>query len=379
MTKDRVLGGMFDYHQLRGNMATEYVSGKAILMFKRWFARQVYSRFAIEQIDIETNQINKGRYRSLTLPTAGLTGAAVGFTGLALIGSGPLGLIIGGTLGVGYGMFTGNSSGLGLVQESTFVLREAFLNLIRMPINSLTGKQIVKETDYSQFNRMQKLDLKNFKANIMELSLLLALNGLTLFIKGLLWDDDDEDESIRRRAHNLLVNKLMGLSSQATTYLNPMEMKDMFSEITFLKFLDDVRETAVAAQKAIQGEDTLMAGPNAGGSKLYQQVEKTLFPSIIKSGFGFGSQMQRQFEPSTVDSWFHGPEKKAQNEIKRKKAEYKAELGFDDLSEEEQKELNSILNGLFSKESEELYQDRLAEINKYFDENSIDDLINESQ
>lgn len=360
-----------DYHQLRGNMASEYVSGKAILMFKRWFARQVYNRFGVEQADIETKQNVKGRYRSLTLPTATLTGAMVGFSGAGLIGAGPLGIIIGGAIGLGYGAYTGKTSGVGLLNESAFVLKESFMNLLRLPINSMTGKKIIKEADYSKFSKMKDIDLKNFKSNIMEVSLLLALNAFTLMVKMMLWDDDDEQDSNKRMAHNLLINKLMGLSGQATTYLNLLEMGKMFSpsETSFIKFLEDLRKTAVATQNALQGEDTLMSGPNAGGSKLSDQFAKTFLPSPFKSNLGFGTQMERQFESSVIDSWFNSEEKDAQRSIKMQKAEFKKDNNYEQLSDEQKKEFDSAIRSIFTKSKDETYIDRLNYVNSYFDEN----------
>src|SRR5690606_20571909 len=71
-----------DYDQLRGNVASTFIIGKALMMFKRWIGRQFYMRFAVKShSDIETGvKEYKGRYWSHTSSSGLLHGAIIGFS-----------------------------------------------------------------------------------------------------------------------------------------------------------------------------------------------------------------------------------------------------------------------------------------------------------
>ncbi len=351
-----------DYDQFRGNMAGETITGKALLSFKRWMARQFYQRFAKEQIDIESGLDDfKGRYRSHTQATAALHGAIIGFTGLSIIGSGGIGLLIGGAAGILGAKFYGAESNLSIIKELSIVGKELMMNMIRIPINSVTGKPTIKNIDLGPMKEnMSSRDVKNLQAVLTDMSILLAWTALTLFAKGLFWDDDDEEDSPRRKAHNLAVNKLMQLSSQGAMYVNPIEAwKNTVGEIAIMRFFEDVQKTLVAVTGLLEGNDILQSGPNAGESKLLKQSTKTFFPGILKdpTTLGFGTQMERQFRKSSFDSWFHSGETNARGETRRIRAEYRKELEDRGLRD---KELLKELNNKYSpKKKEESYEDLL--------------------
>lgn len=365
--KKAIVNAHGDYDELRGMMGSEYISGKALLMFKRWMSRQFYQRFAmIPQTDIEVGMKEyKGRYLSHTQASGFMHGAIIGFGGLGLLGAGPLGLLIGGIGGLLFGKFYGANTGLTFLQEMAFTSKELFLNMLRIPVNNITGKDTIKHNNYSTLTEagLDERDVKNMKANLIDMSITLAWVAMLLFTKSLLWDDEDEQDDTSRKAHNLLANRFMQLSSQASMYLNPVETWDnTVGNLPILKFFGDVGKTAVEAQDFLEGKDTIPSGPNAGESALYNQLEKTFFPGIIKGKIGFESQMQRQFQKSAFDSWFHGDEKKAKKEIQSIKAKIKKQYLVESLSEEEEKSLKKQIDKFFKKKSKEKYSDVLQRI-----------------
>jgi hypothetical protein len=363
--KKTIVNAHGDYDELRGNFASERLSGKALLMFKRWMARQFYQRFAlVPQPDIEVGVENyKGRYLSHTPASGMLHGAIIGFGGLGLLGAGPLGLLIGGSAGFMAGKFYGANTGMNFIQESALVTKELFMNMMRIPINNISGKNVIKSEKINQKlseTELDQRDVRNFRANLVDMSMTLAWVGLLLFTKALLWDDEDEEDDTRRQAHNLLANRFMQLSSSASMYANPNEAwKNSFGDMSILKFLNDVAKTAIEAENFIEGKDTISSGPNAGESRLYNQFSKTFFPGILKPGLGFGGQADRQFEKSPFDSWFYGDEKIAKTRATEIRAIYRNQLQESGVKEEEiEKEVNKRYR---PKKSEESYTELLQE------------------
>jgi len=353
-----------DYDELRGNMASERISGKALLMFKRWVSRQLYQRFAtVPQADIEVGIQNyKGRYLSHTPASGFLHGAIIGFGGLGILGAGGLGIAIGGGAGFLAARFYGANTGMNFLQESALVGKELFMNMMRIPVNNLTGKNLIKSDKFNQSleaTELDERDVRNLKANLIDMAMTMGWVAALLFTKALLWDDDDDEGDARRQAHNLLANRFMQLSGQATMYVNPVEMKKTFTDLTIIKFFGDVGKTAVDAQNFLEGKDTYASGPNAGESKLLNQLSKTFLPSPIKPALGFESQMQRQFTKSPFDSWFVGEEKQAKSKTKEIRAIYRNEL-IDSGAKAE--DIDKMVNEKYKpKEKEQSYSDLLQQ------------------
>lgn len=363
-----------DYDELRGNKASEYVSGKALLMFKRWMTRQFYTRFGAEQADIEIGvEKFKGRYKSHTQTTGAIHAGIIGFAGLGLFGLGPVGLVLGLGVGALTSKFYGADTKMGFLQESAFVGKEIFLSLMRMPVNSMTGKDTIKSANYGKLG-LNETDLKNYRANIIDISLTLAWIALLLFTKGLFWDDDDDPKDTRRKTHNYFANKFMQLSSQATMYVNPIEFKESITNIPVIKFFTDLGGTAAAFQKYLEGDDIIATGINAGESNLYNKTERAFFPSVIKSGFGFESQMERQFKPSAFDKWFSGEDKEAKGLISAEKAKTKKRINANDYTEQELEIIEKELDKFFRKPEDMSYEENLERIanSEGFDVESVD-------
>lgn len=372
--KKTIVNAHGDYDELRGNMATERVSGKALLMFKRWMGRQFYQRFAmIPQPDIEVGvKEYKGRYLSHTKSSGFLHGAIVGFGGFGLLGAGPLGIVIGGGAGFLAAQGYGSNTGMNFLKELAFTSRELFLNLMRIPINNLVGKEVIKNlgTDklYGKYSlpstyedlNLQERDMKNLKANLIDMAVTLAWTGFLLFSKAMLWDDEDESEDTRRKAHNFLANRFMQMSSQATMYVNPVETwNNTVGKLPIVDFFSQVGKLAQEGQDLLEGKDTLAAGPNAGESAFFNQLERVAFPGIVKGDFGFQKAMERQYRPHAFDSWFHSDEKKAKKLTQSIRASYKKDLTLQGLSKDEANK--KVKKKYRFKKKDETYLDLLKE------------------
>lgn len=343
-----------DYSEFGGNMLSESIEGQALMMFKRWLGSYMYNLFGTTQYNIHTGKQEKGRFLSITGASGGIMGAVAGMSFL-----GPIGAIGGLTVGLGYGIHSHATK----VQDNTTVnlslLRQMAINSMMMlksfyglPVNLIAGKQVVKPYSNATFDeKFSELDVKNIKANMANMALLLWLTAFTLLVKGLAWDDDDEKDSKRRLIHNVMVNKLMTMSDQIATFMSPAGMYDNFlslNSIAIFRFSSNVYKTSTEFIQMLEGDDLLLTGPNAGDSAFWNQFKKTFIPSPIK-GFGFSSYTERQFTKSPFDRWFHNEEYIYQNMIRKLKREEKNSLNYDEMSEEEKSKVDSRLNKKYKK------------------------------
>tara|TARA_R100001377_G_scaffold85310_1_gene71532 strand:- start:54276 stop:58952 length:4677 start_codon:yes stop_codon:yes gene_type:complete len=370
--KKTIVNAHGDYDELRGNMATETISGKALLMFKRWMGKQFYQRFAmVEQPDLEVGiKEYKGRYLSHTKSTGFTHGAIIGFSAFGLLGAGPLGFLIGGAAGFATAQGFGANTGINFLKELAFTSKELFLNLVRIPINNTMGREVVTDLGLNKLFvkaglpstyaslKLEERDMRNYKANMIDMSMTLAWMGLMLFTKALLWDDEDDSEDPRRKAHNLLANRFMQLAGAATMYTNPVEAwGSTVGNLPVITFFTDVGKLANAASGAFSDDDILASGPNAGQSKFGNQFEKTFYPGVVKGGVGFEKAMNRQFRPHAFDSWFHSDEKKAKKVTKAIRAQALNGHLLDGMSKEDAKK--AVKKKYRYKKKDETYLDLL--------------------
>ena len=358
-----------DYDELSGNLASESIEGNAMFMFKRWLGSYLYTRFGTEQYNLHTQKLEKGRYRSLTSTTAGMYGSIAG-----LMAFGPLGGVIGASMFIAPRVFnifgiqankSNLNSNLTLIQEIAETTKLLVNNFISLPVNIITGKKLIKDYNSDKLEKKySNADIDNIKANLVEMAILLWTTALLLLVKGIAWDDDDEEDSKRRKFHNVMVNKLMQLSDQSLTFLEPTKTYDSFfgaDGIAPIRFLNNTIKTVDAIVKYINGEDIIQTGVNAGDSRLGNIFKKTFLPSPFR-GFGFEELAKRQFKPTPFDKYFLSEEEKAKRKIRELKAENKVELDYYDLSEEEQKELDKKLREIYTKDKDETYEEKLKEI-----------------
>jgi len=254
-----------DYDSTRGSRANDYALGRSLLIFKRWMSRMYYQRFAKEETEDFEIGIKgfKGRYRYLS-PVSG-----------AMFGAGA-GLVVGGSFGIpvtcfgmlaGYiwGLKFGQKSNVNFIRESIFVTETLFRNLIRFPINSVAGKEIVKASKFMEGSGFDARTSKAYKANMVDLSIMLACYGFALFVKAL-FEDDKEKYKLK----NFLANRAMQLSHQSSMYVNPEEFHGGVPVV--IRFFKDVKD--------------FIGEPNT------KKAKKVFTPTVLKGSLGFKAQTQ---------------------------------------------------------------------------------------
>jgi len=304
------------------------------MMFKTWVGSALYGRFAVKHDDLELGEKDyKGRYWSHSSTSGLMQGALAGF---AIAGTG--GLALGAAVGIGIGANSGVRSNLGLLQEMAFITKALVRKSIATPVNFVAGANLIKSHpsyDKLKGDKFTDRDVKNLRANIADMALMLQWIALTLLTKAMFWDDDDDPESASRKAHNLLSNRFLQLSSQASAYLYPPAMyESLVGNVAILTWANNVKKTTEAAGEYLEGNDLIAAGTDAGGSRLAKESSKIILPSIARSSYlGFGSQMDRQFTRATFDDWFWKDSKKARKIMQGKRARLRKELEEEGYSE----------------------------------------------
>lgn len=321
--------GHGNYDELRGMMAKSNSGGKALMMFKTWIPNALYWRIGAEQDSIQSGQQKvKGIYKSHSRATAGLHGAVVG---TALFG--PLGSVIGYGAGYGLGAAFGIESHVGIIKETVGATKLLLKKIIGMPVNLVSGKNIIGTgnktfDDWVGKGNFTAQDAKNLRANMADIAMQLSWMAMILIIKSMFWDDDDKPDDPERIAHNILINRLMNLSSQATMYVNPVAVyKNTIQSNALIQYITDLGKETVRLSEWMHGRDIIQSGYNAGQSGLSIQTGKILMPGILKGNmFGFDTQAQRVFEESPFHPYFKSEEKQEKEANKRARAEYKLQL-----------------------------------------------------
>ncbi len=360
--EDVITLGHGNYHDLRGMMIKSTSLGKAGMMFKTWLPEAMYWRFGMEQDNIRTGKKGvKGRYLSYGAGTGLIHGAVAG---AAMFG--PIGALVGGGIGAGAALAFGTDSGVGMLRETIDATRLLVKKMIGMPINLIVGKQVMNINtkqwfgkgeyfDYAGQGKKTKFtiqDSKNLQANMADIAIQLAWLGLIIAVKHFFWDDDDKPQDAERQAHNILVNKLMQLSSQASMYINPVAMKsNTIESIAVIDYFKVVGKELDRVQKYFNGEDIIQTGVNAGKSGLGIQTKKMLLPGIFKdTKLGFGSQADKVYpQESPYHRYFHSKEYLEKDENKRERAAKRADLqdniefkGMDD--KEKKRQIEKLVN-----------------------------------
>ncbi|HRT02651.1 MAG TPA: hypothetical protein P5513_01775, partial [Candidatus Diapherotrites archaeon] len=349
-----------DYNDLRGNMAKEYITGKTIMMFKNWITSYMFIRFAKEQDILALNIKNfKGRYRSISASTGMMLAIVPGLLTGGFVG---MGVAMG--VGAGLGKLFGINTNLSLLSEMGTTLKHVVLKMLNIPAQTLLGKTFIKQ-DWSTLEQsgMSDIDVKNMRDLITEISIILSITATMLLAKAALYDDDDDEESLKRQAHNVIINKLYGLAEQGTSFLTGSAFYNLFNpeEIQLLRFATDVTKTAKAASEMLSGNDTYTSGPMYGDSKFFNQFNRTFIPAPLKGNMGFGKAADRQFFSTPFDKMFWSEEKIAQAKVRQIRAEYGKEIEEQNPNITEEERLKLVNKKFPPKKKKQTYKDLLED------------------
>lgn len=216
--------------------------GRALSQYRTWMFEGFAYRFEAERFDDIRGRTVKGRYKSYT------------------VGDG--------------------NAAVSMVRN----LKEGFLGLL----NNKTAEAA----------NLSPVDMANMRKNAMELIFLAATTALTVLLKGLYADDDDEDIPMTAI---FLINQLDRLSTDITLYTSPQVFQDLNANILpVFRTLKDFSKIIEAAGRYIEedGNTTVQSGPYEGmdwfsrrvleflpgtsaGLKAYRNVSKVYNDSVF--------------------------------------------------------------------------------------------------
>lgn len=385
-----------DYSKIRGMMAAEQMGGKTILMFKRWATMWLQSRIAMPHVTLRNKEagIQKGRYRSHTKSTGAISGGIFGATilsgaltsfGMALpallpvIGGAVLGYQVAKRLGMENGGTRTTKEVLGVtsvLQESALTMKLVALKMIGIPLNTITGKQIINHNPFfaSETNKDLAVDARNFKANLSEIAIQLSLLGMATLVRAA-WGDDPEDE----KKYNLMSNKIGKLLKQTVMFLEVESLHSLFADFAIIRYLQNLQKFAVEFALVFGTEDlpVMKSGPSKGEYKVVKAFKSAFLPSMIRDKnpltLGFGTELDQFYEFNKigiVGKAKHGTEQdKAKDELKKIKNELLKQYveDVDGLTYTQKQNREKIINKITSKAKDQDYTHTLENLEKYLE------------
>jgi hypothetical protein len=262
-----------DYSELGRMMANKTFFMRCVVLMKKWMFSAIMVRFGTEQGDLNLGVGTKGRYRSYDRNS--LTFAA---TVLGSVTFGIPGLIFTGGLAFGVGSFYGNNTGNVPFTKNLQYLGQRLLYSRLMWFNS----EKYADKMSNQYNEyFTPLDAANMRANMQELANLLSLFAIYLVSKMVLFDEDDEKDSLRRQTHNIVINQILKINKDLY-YFSSLSTPSEFIKNAFPigRLVDNSKSVVESATKLVLDKE-LKSNENTMGDNLMKFV-----PSVFKPVFG---------------------------------------------------------------------------------------------
>ena len=225
------------------------IAGRALSQFRTWMFEGFAERFQAEDKNadyalsygMDKPYIRKGRYRSYTAGQLATAGATLGTAFLPGIGT---------AIGAGAGYLGGKIFGM---QE-----HENAISDILFTLKQLVRKLMFKPTQFQE--KFNATDAANMRKNMTELYIVLVLTGISLLLRGLVGEDDDDEALIT----NFLLNQTIRLQTDIGFYTNPLEAEKL-------------TKTALPMASLIQDVSTLLS--DVGNHFGEDATDKSIFES----------------------------------------------------------------------------------------------------
>lgn len=354
-----------NYYEGLGMKLQDYDFGKALLTFKRYMVMHFINEWQIEKFNMATGQREKGHLRSLNMFDSALMGivsTALTANPLLMLGAGGLGAIIS-----HFGSNQYHQNKEDFFKKSFYSTSQLIKTFASTPINmvgKLMGKQFIKnEKAYENWvNKygFKQVDAQNMRANMIKMANRLWISLLIVIAKAYLFDSDDNKDSKKRVAHNVIVNQLTGLLNDLDMTVNIVGLfKDnsLGSPLIMGMFQKAEKVNEDVGKYLSTGIDF---NEKTGGSQIMLDISKTATPTIFTNIFLYGqinpiSQpfMERELEKKGINEYFKSEHTKAQEVLRIEKKKYKIELQerFPDYDD---KKLRKEINKKFKRENEKM-------------------------
>ena len=322
-------------------LASKTVWGQVLILFKKWLFEHFQTRFSgggKGDIDIVTGKKRViGRYRYLANNNpALLTTGIIGLTTSLGLGIGAVGAIgLGGLVTYKFikNMYGGNQ---GIRQEAfnirelAYFLRSILISTLNFPIQmvNLGGKLGInmKYDGYSNSNLTQE-EIGALRACAKEIATKLGYLSILLLAKGLLWDDDDDKDSSKRKFHNFADNQLSRMIDSVSMFQNPKALASDVSRNSAVMWAESViKFTTGLTQGEFNTKDFLKTSP------LPSFIQNSL--NIGHKGFNLPYENNKEFQANEwYDEWIKDYKSDGEYSAKKEYTELRKQDEYKDIKD----------------------------------------------
>ena len=338
-----------DYSRTGVTMAKKTPLGRTAMLFKTWMSNWLYRRIASNQKNLITGKKNFDGFWHSHRPASVAT--AVGVPLLATFGW-PVGLAAGGA-GFIAGMVLNNkknrdNSLATNIQEMANLGLAIVKKMGGMPINAMTGKEVVKAHQFDTMGmQVTEEDRMRLNSIVGELSVLLTFMLFKIMLRSVMGPNDEDEpltidgqpnpyytenqqSELQKQSYNALENNITRIISDLNA---PGMLVNSVMTNRFATAFDESKKMSTALYKLSQGEDRITRGVNTGESRTWNAVSRSFLPSVMADmgrgnlTLGFESQMSREFENSEwADQLFDSDYKEDREEMSRERSQKRKEL-----------------------------------------------------
>mgnify|MGYP003398201694 CR=1 FL=1 len=330
-----------DYSPVQ-SQAKSTQAGQAMLSMKSYLPKIVETYIGVTQDDLtKGRRRHKKVYSSHTGASGMVLGMSSGLLSSTILTStalgGPIGLLAGGALGFTVGAINKRkkiASGdmqleISFMAELAHIGKELAMNMARMTINNISGKEVLKTSSYAKYKGFDENDISNMKRIIMQINMS-ALGLAAVILAKMSLDDEDEEE---KKWQNYLVDKLMTIPLETMGYTNPVNLVASLTDSTMYNVFDSILSLSGIMSDYLRNAD-------AARGKLSEWVDKAVLPNALR--FYKGDFGVKQNVRTFLDHFEDTPEDYAKDANARIRKEYKEYL-VDELgvSKKEAQELTN--------------------------------------
>lgn len=193
--------------------------GRLLMVFRSWIPYAIENRFGSERYDYRLDRKIKGRWKTFNI----LTGGSLGHL-------------------------------------------EGLKTLLKLSLlGKLSGQKVTG---------LNETDLANMKANLREVSIAMSLYLVTMMMKGMLLDDDDDE---MKPVYTYWFNAAKRVDSDLWFFASPKAFNQIISDpVPPLKTVNDLLSLFENTGGWVLGNDEIKSGRHKGDSKLNRSVIKTI-------------------------------------------------------------------------------------------------------
>lgn len=313
--------------------------GKFLMLFMRWMPEHVNQRFGTRSTDIiQGKKMVAGRYRGM-LGNAGATGV---FGSLALgLALGPAGIIAGSAAAItpfvlrrfwGKYIYKDEQIQGDLLDLQTTLgfMQEILLQTLNLPLKATYSNiNLDSEIINKRLNNSKTLNqdqINALRGMAQESAIMISQLMLLLLAKGLLWDEDDKDDSFRRQLHNFVDNQGNRSINSLLVWSNPKQFMEDNSKLAMLRYIGDGMKFVDFTWKYFN-EDKGTTG------ELLYNINKVqpIIPipnALAKGALNFeppGLDKREYQNAQWFDKYIKGSEWRNEQKLKNRRSAYKAQ------------------------------------------------------